>query len=94
MRVHATEWQQPDQACCVQRDCCRDVSMSYGLCDESSGVRHKQQQLAAKEFSAGVIAYYWSVNRRLDMLCHHNVFLSGRTVPIALKRNDCTRCAY
>lgn len=51
--------------------------MSYGLCDEASGVRHKQRQLASKEYSAGVIAFYWCVSKRLDMLCHHNVFLSG-----------------
>ncbi|WIA13356.1 hypothetical protein OEZ85_006938 [Tetradesmus obliquus] len=56
----------------------RDVSMSYGLCDEASGVRHKQRQLASKEYSAGVIAFYWCVSRRLDMLCHHNVFLSDQ----------------
>jgi hypothetical protein len=51
--------------------------MSYSLCDESSGVRHKRQQLAAKQFSAGVIAFYWSVDKRLEQLRHHNVFLSG-----------------
>jgi hypothetical protein len=69
--------------------------MSYGLCDEPSGVRHKQQQLAAKDFSAGVIAYYWCVNKRLDMLCHHNVFLSGTMVLTALKRSDLgTRCPH
>ncbi|KAF6244121.1 hypothetical protein COO60DRAFT_1708158 [Scenedesmus sp. NREL 46B-D3] len=55
-----------------------DVSMSYGLCDESSGVRHKQQQLASKQFSAGVVAYYWCVRKCLDRLCHHNVFLSDQ----------------
>jgi hypothetical protein len=64
--------------------------MSYGLCDESSGVRHKQQQLAAKEFSAGVIAYYWCVNKRLDKLCHHNVFLSGRRVSLCSPREVIT----
>lgn len=56
---------------------CRDVSMSYGLCDAESGVQNKQQQLAAKDFSAGVIAYYWCVNKQLEGLRHHNVFLSG-----------------
>lgn len=61
--------------------------MSYGLCDEGSGVRHKQQQLAAKQYSAGVIAYYWCVNKRLDGLCHHNVFLSGDTCSNAAHHN-------
>lgn len=52
--------------------------MAYGVCDAASGVSHKQQQLAAKEFSAGVIAYYWCVNKKLEGLRHHNVFMSGK----------------
>eukprot|EP00879_Flechtneria_rotunda_P012551 GHRR01013105.1.p1 GENE.GHRR01013105.1~~GHRR01013105.1.p1 ORF type:complete len:410 (+),score=129.74 GHRR01013105.1:573-1802(+) len=56
----------------------RDVSMAYGLCDASSGVQQKRKQLAAKEYSAGVIAYYWCVSKRVDQLLHHNVFLSDK----------------
>eukprot|EP00878_Enallax_costatus_P020105 GHUV01021237.1.p1 GENE.GHUV01021237.1~~GHUV01021237.1.p1 ORF type:complete len:230 (+),score=39.05 GHUV01021237.1:142-831(+) len=52
--------------------------MAYGLCDAASGVQHKQQQIAAKDFSAGVIAYYWCVNKHLEGLRHHNVFLSDQ----------------
>lgn len=51
--------------------------MSYGLCADEPRLRAKQQQLAAKEFSAGVIAFYWAVNKRCPELAHHNVFLSG-----------------
>ena len=51
--------------------------MSLGLCADEPVLKAKQQQLAAKEFSAGVIAFYWAVNTRLDALAHHNVFLSG-----------------
>eukprot|EP00775_Hariotina_reticulata_P005714 gene5714-5954_t len=57
-----------------------DVSVTYGLCDEASTVRCKQQLLAEKDYSAGVIAYYWCVDKRLDGLCHHNVFLSDEYV--------------
>jgi hypothetical protein len=51
--------------------------MSYPLCVDEPRLQAKQQQLAAKEFSAGVMAFYWAVNKRCNELAHHNVFLSG-----------------
>jgi hypothetical protein len=51
--------------------------MSYPLCVNEPRTQAKAQQLAAKQFSAGVVAFYWSVNNRFDGLAHHNVFLSG-----------------
>jgi hypothetical protein len=53
--------------------------MSYGLCLDEPRLQAKQQQLAAKEFSAGVIAFYWAVSKRCTELSHHNVFMSGET---------------
>lgn len=57
---------------------CRDVSQSYSLLSDEPRLQAKQQQLAAKEYSAGVIAFYWAVNKRCEQLAHHNVFLSGK----------------
>lgn len=54
--------------------------MSYSLCADEPRLQAKQQQLAAKEFSAGVIAFYWAVSKRCSELAHHNVFLSGAGV--------------
>jgi hypothetical protein len=54
----------------------RDVPKSYELIPTAQA-KAKQDELAQKEYSAGVIAYYWSVNKRLNKLLHHNVFLSG-----------------
>lgn len=51
--------------------------MSYGMCSDEPVLQQKQRQLAAKEFSAGVIAFYLAVNKRCSNLLHHNVFLSG-----------------
>lgn len=53
--------------------------MSCSLCVDEPRMQAKQQQLAAKEFSAGVIAFYWAVNKRCLELSHHNVFMSGET---------------
>ncbi|GFR49586.1 hypothetical protein Agub_g11652, partial [Astrephomene gubernaculifera] len=59
----------------------RDVPLSYGLlrgAAETHGSARSQRLLAGGEYSAGVIAYLWSVEgRRLEKLAHHNVFLSA-----------------
>jgi phytoene desaturase (3,4-didehydrolycopene-forming) len=55
----------------------RDVSMSWPLLVDEPRAHAKQRQLAAKQYSAGVVAFYWCLSKRLDKLSHHNVFLSG-----------------
>lgn len=69
----------------------RDVSMSMGLCADEPVLKAKQQQLAAKEFSAGVIAFYWAVSKRCNQLAHHNVFLSGGVYGSASAQGSCKR---
>lgn len=54
----------------------RDVPKAYGLLDSPYG-RRQQQQLAAKKYSAGVISFNWGVDKQVERLLHHNVFLSG-----------------
>lgn len=41
------------------------------------GAATARRLLASAEFSAGVIAFNWSLSTRLEQLLHHNVFLSG-----------------
>lgn len=52
--------------------------MAYELCVDEPRLQAKQRHLAAKEFSAGIIAFYWAVNKRCQELQHHNVFLSSK----------------
>lgn len=54
----------------------QDVPAAYNLIHNEYG-RSRHQDLASKQYSAGVIAFNWCLNRRLDGLLHHNVFLSG-----------------
>ncbi len=57
----------------------RDVPLSYELLRGSAeqyGAATCRRVMGA-DYSAGVIAYNWSVDRRVDQLLHHNVFLSG-----------------
>ncbi len=42
--------------------------------------RQRREELAELDYSAGVIAYNWSVGRRVEGLLQHNVFLSGEYV--------------
>lgn len=57
----------------------RDLPAAYpllgGNAREYGSRRHAA--LTAKQYSAGVVSYNWSVGRRFDQLQHHNVFLSG-----------------
>lgn len=58
---------------------CRDVPLSYEMLRGSAeqyGAATCRRVMGA-DYSAGVIAYNWSVDRRVDQLLHHNVFLSG-----------------
>ncbi|EFJ43214.1 hypothetical protein VOLCADRAFT_96696 [Volvox carteri f. nagariensis] len=57
----------------------RDVPLTYELLRgpaESHGSA-RARRLLAQDYSAGIISYNWSVNKKLDQLLHHNVFLSG-----------------
>lgn len=60
----------------------RDLPAAYPLLggDSRQHGRQRHAALTAKQYSAGVISYNWSVGRRLDHLQHHNVFLSGVTI--------------
>lgn len=59
--------------------CNRDLPLAYPLLDGPARDYGQAQgeRLAGWDYSAGVIAFNWSVNKRLDALLHHNVFLSG-----------------
>lgn len=59
------------------------MSQSYSLLVDEPRLQAKQQQLAAKEFSAGVIAFYWAVSKCCEQLAHHNVFMSGRDTRVS-----------
>ncbi|GLI64657.1 hypothetical protein VaNZ11_007985, partial [Volvox africanus] len=57
----------------------RDVPLTYELLRgpaEAHGSA-RARRLLAQEYSAGVISYNWSLDKKLDQLLHHNVFLSG-----------------
>ncbi|GIL49585.1 hypothetical protein Vafri_5915 [Volvox africanus] len=57
----------------------RDVPLTYELLRgpaEAHGSA-RARQLLAQDYSAGVISYNWSLDKKLDQLLHHNVFLSG-----------------
>ncbi|GIL73546.1 hypothetical protein Vretimale_5240 [Volvox reticuliferus] len=57
----------------------RDVPLTYELLRgpaEAHGSA-RARRLLAQDYSAGVISYNWSLNKKLDQLLHHNVFLSG-----------------
>jgi hypothetical protein len=53
-----------------------DVPSSYGLLDSEYG-RGREAALSGLDYSAGVIAFNWVLDRRYDQLLHHNIFLSG-----------------
>eukprot|EP00897_Mesotaenium_endlicherianum_P000927 jgi/Mesen1/10835/ME000093S10359 len=38
--------------------------------------RERGKQLAKRKYSAGVIAFNWSLSTRVENICHHNIFMS------------------
>jgi phytoene desaturase (3,4-didehydrolycopene-forming) len=38
--------------------------------------RNKSKKLSKMQYSSGIIEYCWCINRKLDQLQHHNIFLS------------------
>ncbi|KAG2492765.1 hypothetical protein HYH03_008930 [Edaphochlamys debaryana] len=57
----------------------RDVPLTYDLVTgaaEAHGASEARRLLGG-DFSAGVICYCWSLDKKLEPLLHHNVFLSG-----------------
>lgn len=73
-----------------------DVPAAYALLDDAAAEERAAQRaaFATAEFSAGVIAYYWSVRRRVEGLSHHNVFLSGACQQQPLRSADASMAAY
>lgn len=39
--------------------------------------KNKSKKLSKMKYSAGIIEYCWCINRKLNQLLHHNIFLSG-----------------
>ena len=62
--------------------CNRDLADSYGLIEGDEGAvvyaEEKEQRLGRLHYSTGVISYLFCVNKKVDGLLHHNVFINER----------------
>eukprot|EP00884_Botryococcus_braunii_P007059 jgi/Botrbrau1/16354/Bobra.178_1s0007.1 len=54
----------------------RDLPAAYELV-RGPYAEQQRDKLAKKRYSAGVISFYWSLDRTFPHLQHHNIFLSG-----------------
>lgn len=63
-------------SCTLPPPAARDVPLGYELVDHPAAAQ-QAARLARQEYSAGIIAFNWAVDRKLDALLQHNVFMSG-----------------
>jgi phytoene desaturase (3,4-didehydrolycopene-forming) len=60
----------------------RDVAASYQIIDSKTDflakyASEKVSQLESYDYSCGIISFQWCLNKKVDALLHHNVFISN-----------------